>query len=59
MLTKTDYIGTGRNTKILTGTEDGPRQLLELLKRQAPRGKEQAWNMILDGLLGLLGNGTL
>ena len=58
MLSRTDYIGLGRNPMMETRTSGGPRELLELLKQQAPPGKEQAWNMILDGLLGLLIGGT-
>lgn len=32
-----------------------PAELIQGLKRSAPVGKEQAWNMILEGLLSLLG----
>ncbi len=32
-----------------------PAELIRSLKRSAPAGKEQAWNMILEGLLSLLG----
>ncbi len=32
-----------------------PREIIEGLKYRAPPGKEQAWNMTLDGLLSLLG----
>jgi hypothetical protein len=55
MLSRTDHIGSGRNAMMETRTSGGPRELLELLKQQAPPGKEQAWNMILEGLLGFLG----
>ena len=55
MLSKTDRIGSGQNSMRATGTTGAPRELLELLMRQAPPGKEQAWNMILEGLLSLLG----
>jgi len=58
MLSRTDYIGLGRNPMMETRTSGGPRELLELLKQQAPPGKEQSWNMILDGLLGLLIGGA-
>jgi len=57
MLLRTDRISSGGNTMMDTRTRGGPRELLELLKQQAPPGKEQAWNMILDGLLGLLVGG--
>ncbi len=32
-----------------------PAVLIQSLKRSAPAGTEQAWNMILEGLLSLLG----
>ena len=35
-----------------------PRDLVESLKQRAPSGKEQAWNMILEGLLSILGSET-
>ncbi|MGQ0797006.1 MAG: hypothetical protein ACT4OI_03960 [Methanobacteriota archaeon] len=58
MLLKTDYIGSVQTPMIATNNTGALPKLLELLKRQAPIGKEQAWNMILDGLLALLGSRT-
>ncbi len=55
MLAKTDHIGSGHAFTREAGTLGAPRELLEVLKQQAPTGKEQAWNMILEGLLSLLG----
>src|SRR6058998_3251742 len=43
MLSRTDHIGSGEYPVVETRTKDRPRELLELLKRQAPPGKEQAW----------------
>ncbi len=36
-------------------TSGSPGDLIQSLKLCAPRGKEHAWNMILEGLLSLLG----
>ena len=55
MLARTDYMGTRHISTMSPSASNGPRGLLELLKTQAPAGKEQAWNMILEGLLSLLG----
>lgn len=55
MLSKTDYIGSGQKSAGARETKDSPREFLEALRRQPPTGKESAWNMILEGLLGLLG----
>ncbi len=55
MLSKTDRISSGPNSARGAGPTGPPRELLEVLRRQAPVGKEQAWNMILEGLLSLLG----
>src|SRR3989475_4711594 len=54
MLSKTDGIGSGQKSSSPTNITSAPRELLEALKREAPPGKEQAWNMILEGLLSLL-----
>lgn len=35
-----------------------PVEMIENLKQRAPPGKEAAWNMILEGLLSLLGSET-
>ena len=40
----------------IASTGTSPGALIQSLKRSAPRGKEQAWNMILEGLLSLLGS---
>jgi len=55
MLAKSDRIGSGQAPTRAAGTPSAPRELLEVLKKQAPAGKEQAWSMILEGLLSLLG----
>lgn len=55
MLSRTDHVGLGQHSGGAAGTTGAPRDLLEVLRRQAPVGKEQAWNMILEGLLSLLG----
>lgn len=55
MLTKTDRINSLQKAASELESSGGPHELLEVLKRQAPPGKERAWNMILEGLLSLLG----
>jgi hypothetical protein len=55
MLARTDYMGAGHVSTMSPGAQTRPRELLEHLQTQAPAGKEQAWNMILEGLLSLLG----
>jgi len=54
MISRTDHLGSGGYSMTETRTKNGPRELLAVLRQQAPPGKEQAWNMILEGLLGLL-----
>jgi len=54
MLARTDGFISARNTTTALGAPGSPRELLELLKRQAPPGKAEAWNMIVEGLLSLL-----
>ena len=48
-------MGTRHISTMSPSASNGPRGLLELLKTQTPAGKEHAWNMILGGLLSLLG----
>jgi len=55
MLAKTDHIGSGQISAGGPTVAGAPRELLGVLKRQAPVGKERAWNMILEGLLSILG----
>ena len=52
MLSKTDNIGLGVSSTSTAGMTTEPRALLEGPRQHAPVGKEQAWNMILEGLLG-------
>src|SRR3989475_7772195 len=59
MLSKTDHISVGQNPRVLTEPTHALRELLEGLKRHAPAGKERAWNMIVEGLLSLLGPDAL
>ncbi len=58
MLSKVDRISSGQSFTGATHVQGGPRELLELLKRQAPPGKELAWSMILQGLLSLVESET-
>src|SRR2546427_9672777 len=55
MLSKTDYIGSNPRPGAAASRTGASRELLEVLRRQAPGGKEHAGNMILEGLLSLLG----
>lgn len=41
-----------------TSTEPTREELLEHLRKRSPPGKEQAWNLILEGLQALLGDET-
>lgn len=54
MLSRTDRISLVLNIDDREGAAKAPRDMLEALRRQAPVGKEQAWNLILEGLLSLL-----
>ena len=56
MLARTDGVGSVQHTAKAAPIPGSPRELLERLRRQAPPGKDQAWNMIVEGLLSLLGN---
>lgn len=40
-----------------TSGERSPPELISSLRRLAPHGKQQAWNMVVDGLLALLDDG--
>jgi len=54
MLSKSDYIGSNPRPGAAASRTSASRELLEVLRRQAPVGKEHAWSMILEGLLSLL-----
>jgi hypothetical protein len=58
MLARTDGFISGLNPTTGHDAPGTPRELLELLRRQAPPGKVEAWNMIVEGILSLLANGT-